>query len=113
MEKHIRIISTIMIVFGVIYLIAAVCIGILGITAVSNEAQSGGAALLPAGLTGAVLLLPLILLGILHIFTGRGFREGKSWARIVLWILSILNLGNVPLGTLVGVYAIWVLVKTG
>ena len=30
-----------------------------------------------------------------------------------LWILAILNLGNIPLGTGFGIYAIWVLLKTG
>ncbi len=112
MEKHIRRVSWIFIAFGVIYLLAALFIGAIGLMAVANRIQTEDVALLPAGLTGVMILLPFALLGILHIFTGRGFRAGKGWARIALWILAIINLGNVPLGTAIGGYAIWVLVKT-
>lgn len=112
MEKHIRIVSWIFIALGIVYLLATAFIGVMGLMAVTNKIQTEDVALLPAGLTGVMILLPLALLGIFHIFTGRGFRAGKGWARIALWILAIMNLGNVPLGTAIGVYAIWVLVKT-
>ena len=112
MQKHIRIVSTIMIVFGILYLLAVVFLGLIGLMAAKNQAQTGDAALLPAVLTGVAFLIPLALVGVLHILTGRAFRAGTSWARIVLWILAIINLGNVPVGTAIGAYAIWVLVKT-
>ena len=112
MQKHVRIIGIIMIVSGILYLLAALFLGVFGLMAVKNQAQTGDIEVLPAIVTGVVLLLPLGLIGVLHIFTGRAFRAGINWARIALWILAIINLGNVPLGTAIGAYAMWVLVKT-
>ncbi len=113
MSKHIRIVSTILIVLGVLYLIAAGFSGFFGLLALNNQAESTEVAWLPAFLTGGFILLPLLALGVFHIVTAKAFRQGKNWSRIALWILSILNLGNVPIGTVFGVYAIWVLIKTG
>ncbi len=61
--------------------------------------------------TGVLFLLPLGLIGVLHILTGRAFRAGTNWARITLWTLAIINLGNVHVGTAIGTYAIWILIK--
>lgn len=112
MQKHVRIISIIMIVSGILYLLATLFLGVIGLMAVKNQAQTGSSDLMPAMITGVVFLLPLGLIGVLHIFTGRAFRAGTNWSRIALWILAIINLGNVPVGTAIGAYAMWVLVKT-
>lgn len=97
---------------GIIYLLVTAFVGILGLMAAKNQAQTGDVAVLPAVLTGVTFLLPLGLIGIMHILTGFAFRAGKGWARIITWILAIINLGNVPVGTAIGAYTIWVLVKT-
>lgn len=112
MQKHVRILSIIMIVSGALYLLAVIIFGVIGLMAVKNQAQTGDVAVMPAIVTGVVIFLPLGLIGVLHILTGRAFRAGTNWARIALWILAIINLGNVPVGTVIGVYAMWVLVKT-
>ena len=112
MQKHIRIISIIMIVSGILYLLATLLLGVIGLIALNNQAQTGDIAAMPAIITGIVLLFPLGFIAVLHILTGRAFRAGTNWARISLWILAIINLGNVPVGTAIGVYAMWVLVKT-
>jgi len=112
MQKHVRIVSIVFIVVGILYLLSVVFLGAIGLLAVKNQAQTGAVALLPAMITGISFLLPLGLIGILHIATGRAFRACRGWARISLWILAIINLGNVPVGTAIGAYAIWVLVKT-
>ena len=110
-QKHVRIISIIMIVSGILYLLATLFFGVIGLIALKNQAQTGNSDL-PAMISGVVFLLPLGLIGVLHIFTGRAFRAGANWSRISLWILAIINLGNVPVGTAIGAYAMWVLVKT-
>ena len=112
MEKHVRIVSTIMIIFGIIYLLAVACLGMLGLATLKNLAQTEDIAILPTVLTAVALSIPLIFIGGLHIVTGRAFRAGANWSRVGLWILAIINLGNVPIGTAIGVYTIWVLVKT-
>ena len=112
MQKHVRIISIIMIVSGILYLLATLLLGVIGLIALNNQAQTGDIAVMQAIISGIVLLFPLGFIAVLHILTGRAFRAGTNWARISLWILAIINLGNVPVGTAIGVYAMWVLVKT-
>jgi hypothetical protein len=113
MEKHVTILSKIMVWLGIFYLVVMVGAGITGLL-VSNsfiQNSSGEVALLPALLTGLIIIIPIGILGIMHIVTGRAFREGANWTVIVMWVLAILNLGNIPLGTALGAYAIWVLIK--
>ena len=113
MEKHKRIINTLLIIMGSIYLVGAVVLIVFGLMATRVQLQSEpNVALLPLAITGALIVIPLVLFGLFHIYTGRAFRQGAPWARIALWILAILNLGNVPLGTAFGAYAIWVLTQT-
>lgn len=112
MRKHVRLVSTILTVLGVLYLLAAGFVTVVGFLTTSGQPQTGDVVLLSAVLTGGVVLFPLILLGILHIITATAFRAGKGWSRIVLWLLSIVNLGNVPVGTGIAIYTIWVLIQT-
>lgn len=112
MRKHVRIVSTILMALGALYLLAAGGITVIGLMTSNSQMQAGDVTLLPAILTGGVILLPLVLLGILHIVAATAFRAGKGWSRIALWILSVLNLGNVPVGTGIAIYVIWVLIQT-
>lgn len=112
MRKHVRLVSTILTVLGVLYLLAAGFVAVAGFLTTNNQPQTGDVVLLSAVLTGGVVLFPLILLGILHITSAIAFRAGKGWSRIVLWLLSIVNLGNVPVGTGIAIYTIWVLIQT-
>lgn len=113
-QKHIRIVSNILLALGILYLAGVVFFAVFGTWVTNNYMQAGNAesSLIPAMLTGLFFLIPLALFGIMHIIVGRAFRSGANWSRIALWILAILNLGNVPLGTAFGAYAIWILVNT-
>ncbi len=50
----------------------------------------------------ALLALPGLLAGI-------GLLRRRNWGRIVAIIVSFLNLLNVPIGTAIGAYSLWVL----
>jgi len=68
----------------------------------------------------AELILSIIataIAGLMFFFSIPGFIAGlalfkyKEWARIVILIISALNLVNFPIGTALGAYSIWVLVQ--
>jgi hypothetical protein len=42
---------------------------------------------------------------------GLGLLRFRPWARTAGTVLSIFNLGNLPLGTIAGVYGLWVLMS--
>jgi len=53
----------------------------------------------------------LLITSVPDIIGGIGLLRRWSWARILVLILSVLKLINFPLGTIVGVYSIWVLMQ--
>jgi hypothetical protein len=42
-------------------------------------------------------------------FAGWGLMQREPWARVLALVLAFLSLFNVPFGTAVGVYTLWVL----
>lgn len=110
--KHVRIVCFILKVLGALYFLGAIAFLVMGTSAFFNQSTPGDAAALPASVGGAVVLIPLVLFGVLHLLAARGFGTNERWSRILLWILSLLNLTNIPLGTAFGAYSIWVLYQT-
>jgi hypothetical protein len=111
MERHINILSVLFIVFGVLGLIAAAVIFMVGagtVTSIlsadrSNEAQVG------AAWAGGCITFVAAMVGLLsipNIIAGWGLSKRKSWARILTIILGVIALPQMPIGTALGIYAI-------
>lgn len=58
---------------------------------------------------GDIAAVPVALAALAYIVGGAAFAAGRQWPRPVMWVLSVLALGSVPLGTALGIYSIWVL----
>jgi hypothetical protein len=56
-----------------------------------------------------VVAVIMALVSIAGIIGGVGILKRKEWGRIMLLIVSFLNLLRIPLGTALGAYTIWVL----
>ena len=57
-------------------------------------------------------LLAILILSLIYIFVGKSIRSEKRWAtRYVGFILALLSLFSFPIGTGIGIYAIWALNK--
>lgn len=63
------------------------------------------------GFFGAVIIL-LLICGIVGIGAGVGLLRHRAWARTAVIVLSFFYLLNIPLGTLLGVYGLWVLMSS-
>ena len=53
----------------------------------------------------------LTIISVPGIIGGIGLLHRREWARILVLIISALHLLNIPIGTAVGAYSIWVLVQ--
>ena len=53
----------------------------------------------------------MVLLSVVGIIGAAGVLKHKEWARILLLVISFFSLLRIPLGTLLGVYSIWVLLN--
>lgn len=59
------------------------------------------------------MILPVVfgVISILGLVGGIALLSYKRWARIIVIIVSALGCLNIPIGTLIGVYSIWVLMQ--
>ena len=76
-----------------------------GIGLASQDAQALGI-LGCFGLVGVGFFLCLALPGLA---AGYGLLKHRPWGRVVTIIVAAFNLVNIPIGTAVGVYALWLL----
>jgi hypothetical protein len=114
MEQHIKVLSVLFIILGILGIVVAAAFLILGASAAatilaqdnSNEARVG------AAWTGGCITFVAALFGILSIpsiIAGWGLSQHKAWARILTIILAILSLPQFPVGTAIGIYALVIL----
>ena len=115
MELHVKLLAAFHIVFGLLGLVGALAILIV------FGGAAGAAGFLAAGepdawlavpilsIIGSVLLLVALTLSIPGIIGGWGLLNKRPWARILMIVLSALQLINFPFGTVLAVYGLWAL----
>ncbi|HET7617564.1 MAG TPA: hypothetical protein VFK20_03570 [Vicinamibacterales bacterium] len=117
METHVKVLGVLYIVLGafgilgaiVIFLGAGAAAGIVG-----TQADPGDAAIaVPIiGAAGTLVAAFLAALAVPGIIAGAGLIRFRPWARILGIVLSILNLIQIPFGTAIGIYGLWVLLNS-
>jgi len=116
MTTHVKVLGVLYIALSGLMLCAAAFLffavgtaaGIVGATADSPDAAI---ALPIIGLAGTALVAFLVILALPGLITGIGLLQFRPWARIVGIVLAVLNLIQIPFGTIVGIYALWVLLS--
>lgn len=109
MEKHVTIL-------GVCY-IALGCLGILGALVVFAAVTGGGflsgdsTTIWITSTVGTVISAFILLLSLPGVIGGIALLRHASWARIFVLVLGALNLINIPFGTILGIYTLWVLTR--
>lgn len=114
MEQHIKVLSVLFVILGILGIVVAVAFMLLGAgTAATILSQDQGPdAQVGAAWAGGCITFIAALFGILaipSILAGWGLSQRKSWARILTIILAILSLPSFPVGTAIGVYALVIL----
>jgi hypothetical protein len=110
MKKHVSVAAILQIVFGSLYVIAAMAIAFaFGLV---DQVVDDPTALKILGIVGTPLVVLFLLFGGAMIAGGIGLLSCKPWARILTLVMAAVGLLNIPIGTLKGVYIIWVLVQS-
>jgi hypothetical protein len=113
MQTHVKVLAILHIVFGVL----GVCIGlvafaVLGGTAAMIHLDHDPDAALAGPMMGAIggfVLILFLVLSLPGLIGGIGLLSYKPWARILTIVVSIVDLINIPFGTALGIYGLWVL----
>jgi len=108
-ERHIRILGVIYIAFGALGILAALLL-LVGFTSAGLWSENRETFLISASAVAAVAIY-LVLISTLAIIGGEGLLRRRSWARVLVIVLACLYLPHFPLGTAVGIYALWALTR--
>src|SRR4029079_1868155 len=79
------------------------------IVGLNAEPADAAVALPIIGIAGSALVVFLLALSLPGLIVGIGLLKLASWARIAGIVLAIIHLINIPVGTALGIYALWVL----
>ncbi len=110
MMKHINVAAIIQIAFGAIIVLIALFLAFaIGFV---DQFVDDATAMKVIGLVGTPIIVLFSLFGGAMIAGGVGLLSCRPWARILTLIMAALGLLNIPIGTLKGVYIIWVLVQS-
>ncbi len=110
MSTHIKVLGWLYIIFGVFGLLGALGVfagGLLG--GLFSGSLSGAVGGVLGGTIAAVLAVVWSLPGVI---AGFGLLQRRPWARIVVIVLSVISLLRFPLGTIIGIYGLWVLLSS-
>ena len=106
-EKHITILGILNIVWGALVMLIGLFAFVFfaGIGFLVGDAEAMGI----LGLIGTLAVIFMGVLGLPGILAGVGLLQRREWGRILALVVGFLSLIDIPIGTALGVYTIWVL----
>ena len=116
MSTHVKVLGVLFIAFSALGILGALFLmiamgGAAGIVGAAADPEEAALALPIIGLAGTALVGFLLIVSLPGLVTGFGLLSYKPWARIVGIVLAVLQLLHFPLGTVFGIYALWVLLN--
>ena len=114
MASHVKILGAVYIALsGILLCLAlflALAVGTAGaIVGQAADPNDAAVALPIIGIAGTALVVFLVAVSLPGLIAGIGLLKRRPWARILGIIVAVLCLVNIPIGTIVGIYGLWVL----
>lgn len=109
MERHVTLLGAVHVAYGATLLLMGVgaFLVLAGTGVLSRDPEAVPIMLSIAVLAGGFLFV----VAVPGIVAGLGLLGRRSWSRILALIVGCVNLVNIPFGTAVGAYTIWVLMQ--
>ena len=109
LEQHVTILGWLHIVGNLFFVLLGLFLYFFlnTIGAVSGDPQAAVILSVVSTFVGGLLTI----LGLPGIVAGFGLLAHKAWARYLAIVLGVLNLLNAPVGTVIGLYTLWVLMQ--
>jgi hypothetical protein len=109
MDKHVRVIGILYIVLSALGLLTGFLL--VAILAGSGAISGDRTAMLVTSGVGVIIGGIILVFSVPGLIGGIYLLQNKEWARILVLVLSFINLISIPFGTALGIYAIWALMK--
>lgn len=107
LSRHLRLLGILWIAAGALNFLAAGAAWLAGRVILPSLVTRGVPGFVPTLLSSIAVLV--LLKAVACLAAGWGLLERESWARLLAIILAIVSLFNVPFGTALGIYTLWVL----
>jgi len=109
LKIHVPIVGWLLIIGSALWLLVAGFIFLLLVGI--GVAVDDPTALRILSVIGTALAIFLVTLSIPGLVAGFGLLARRSWSRILAIVVSFISLINVPIGTIFGIYGVWVLLQ--
>lgn len=115
-ESHVDLVGHLFVVWGALTILIGVCTLALGLAAASlvPSAADAGHGQVAAGFMAGVFIafaLIAVLWGTAHASIGVQVRRRRHWSRLGALLLGSVDLVLLPFGTVLGMYALFVLLR--
>lgn len=116
MTTHVKVVAVLYLFLSAFGLMAALVLsmafGLAGGIVRANADPNDAAIALPImGFTGTVLVGYLMLTALPGLVAGVGLLKSQPWARVLGIVVGVFYLIHIPFGTVIGIYALWVLLS--
>jgi hypothetical protein len=109
MEQHVQVLGWILIAVHAIFLAIGAFVFALLVSIGAVSGSGDAIAILSLVALGVSALMALLALP--GMLAGYGLLHRRPWARVLTIIVGALNIVNFPLGTVLGIYALWILLQ--
>ena len=116
MAQHVKVLGVLHIIYGSLLVMVGLVVflilgGIAGLVGATDHSPDSAVAIPILGGIGGLVFVILLAISLPGIVAGIGLVQFRPWARILTLILSALELFSIPIGTSLGIYGFWVLLK--
>jgi hypothetical protein len=112
MKKHVTVVGAIHIGFGLLGLIGAMAVFfVLNFAKGFIPAEEGEIPIMVLKFIGISVPILIGFMSTLGLIGGIGLLTLQPWARYLIIVVAALGCLNIPIGTLKGVYSLWVLLQ--
>jgi hypothetical protein len=111
-QSHVHLLGILWLAMSALNAVGGLVLIVVANTFFPHLHELGAPADVPTGFLSAIVgTIGIIVLAkaACGFIAGWGLLHGESWGRIVALVLSFISLFNIPFGTAIGVYTMWVL----
>ena len=110
MKKHVSLVAALQIGFSTIGIIAAIAI-FFTFSFAGSFVEDVDEATVVLRFLGTFLPAMFVLTSIIGLIGGIGLLSYQKWARILVMVIAAIGCIAFPVGTVVGIYSLWVLMQ--
>lgn len=109
MDKHVTLVAALNIGFGALGVFLAIVVFVSIVVGGLISGDSDAIAI--TSIVGPAIALLILIFSLPSVIAGVGLLKRKPWSRVLSLIVAVIDLLNIPIGTAIGVYALWVLMQ--